>query len=158
MPIRRRETHVTGAVRFPVDDPEHENTSEGGMFVRAMVAEPGPGDPERSRKAWMECSGGTAQVLRDEVPLSQELEYTLWPGLYKDPETLKDTGTQDAFSVPCLAVITLGSTGWSGWHTEREEYWQCSENDLTEAGQAIIASLRTLYPGRTVYLSTWLDT
>lgn len=67
---------MTGAVRFPVDDPEYENTSEGGMFVRAMVAEPGPGDPERSRKAWMECSGGTAQVLRDEVPLSQELEYT----------------------------------------------------------------------------------
>ena len=160
MPIRRRETHVTGAVRFPVGNPEYRNSGEGGMFVRVMVTEPDLDDPDRISKAWMECSGGTARVERDEVRLSQEFEQALRPGLYKNPDTLKGTKAkwEDFQSKPCLAVITLGSTGWSGWHIEREKYWQCSEEDLTDAGKAIMASLRALYPGRSVHLSTWLDT
>ena len=37
MPMRRRQKHVTGYVRFPIDDPEWDFSAEGGVFDRAMV-------------------------------------------------------------------------------------------------------------------------
>ena len=163
MPMRRREKHITGAVKFPVDDPRFENTKEGGMFVRAMVTEPNPRcDYNRHNETcWMECCGGTHQVQRDETLLGGvELERKLWPRLFDangDPRGT-ESHEQDYLSVPCLAVINLGSTGWSGWVKANKKYWVCTEEDLTGAGRRILENLRDLYPGREIHLTTWLDT
>ena len=72
----------SGAVNFRVDDPRVENTKEGGMFVRVMVAEPRLGATTTSTKkpSWMECCDGTVQVHRDETLLGGvEIERKLLP-------------------------------------------------------------------------------
>ena len=116
MPIRRRRTHVTGEVKFPVDDPRWKHRDEGGMFVRVMVTEKAAradGDWNPDGK-WMECSGRYTRVRLDEsLTNGEELEKRLWPRLYDangDPR--EGRHGDDEFSVPCLAVATLGSTGW----------------------------------------------
>ncbi len=35
-------------------------------------------------------------------------------------------------SRPFLAVVVLGSTGWSGWHETEKHYWTCRLEDLTD--------------------------
>lgn len=63
-----------------------------------------------------------------------------------------------SLSIPYLAAIVMGSTGWSGWNEERGEYWNASFDDLDERGQQIVAALRSMYPGCDLRLVTWLDT
>ena len=154
MPMRRRKKHVTGCVRFPVDDPAWRFSAEGGMFVRAMV----PIDDDAPDKLWMECCGGQVTVLMDETPVFDEaLEKDLWPRMFDAKGKRREDHTpSDYLSVPCLAVVTLGSTGWAG--VNDDGYWQCTEDDLTAEGRALIETLRGMYPGHRVVLTTWLDT
>ena len=158
MPMRRRESHVTGAVKFPVDDPRYSHSHEGGMFVRAMVMETTVAEDPDLERCWMECMGGTCRVEQDAEILETATERLLWPRRFAEDGSHRVLNPEDIFSEGCLAVVTLGSTGWSGWAEDTQKYWQCHEDDLTGVGKAIVANLRELYPGRTVHLTTWLDT
>ncbi len=83
----------------------------------------------------------------------------LWPRLFDangDPR--EEHVASDYESVPCLAALAIGSTGWVGWSEEKGEYWQCTKDDLTPEGRDLIAALRALYPGHEVVVTTWLDT
>jgi hypothetical protein len=62
-------------------------------------------------------------------------------------------------SIPYLAIINMGSTGWSGFDSEKEDYWICSYKDLTDEGKSLYNTVKKLY-GKfaDVYLTTWLDT
>jgi len=57
-----------------------------------------------------------------------------------------------------LAILTIGSTGWSGWDEAAGHYWECTEDNLTEGGKELIMVLRALYKGCEIELQTWLDT
>jgi len=61
-------------------------------------------------------------------------------------------------SMPYLAVINMGSTGWSG-HSDKENYWVCRYKNLTKAGKSVYNTVQRMYSGYgKVYLTTWLDT
>lgn len=154
MPMRRREKHVTGYVRFPVDDPAWEFSREGGMFVRLMV----PVFNRHPDAAWMECCGGLVQVQLDETAVfDDELFRHLWPRMFDaNGEPREDHTPSDYLSVPCLTVVTLGSTGWAGHRNGN--YWRCGEKDLTDAGRQMVNLVRKLYPAHAPVLTTWLDT
>lgn len=64
----------------------------------------------------------------------------------------------DLLSIDYHAVVTMGSTGWSGY-SEKNGSWLCTYDDLTAEGKALYDSLKQLY-GDTcqLYLQTWLDT
>ena len=85
-----------------------------------------------------------------------ETEDHLFP-LLNDERYHNDTGLE-YLSRPCLATLTIGSTGWSGFDNEAGETWICTEDDLTVEGRELLASLRKLYEGCEVVLTTWLDT
>ena len=157
MPMRRREKHVSGWVRFPTDDPAWRFSAEGGMFVRVMVVD---GRDHKANQCWMECCGGPVTVTMDETPqMPGEIEKRLWPRMFDangDPR--EEAIASDFESVGCLAALVIGSTGWAGWSEEKGEYWQCTEDDLTPKGRKLIEALRALYPGRELILTTWLDT
>lgn len=60
-------------------------------------------------------------------------------------------------SVPYVAVILLGSTGWSGF-SQITGHWLATRESLTDEGKALYVALEALYPGHTLRLTTWLDT
>ena len=58
-----------------------------------------------------------------------------------------------------LCIITLGSTGWSGWNETTKETWKCTYEDLTEQGKMLYNLIQHLYGDKgKIYLQTWLDT
>jgi hypothetical protein len=65
---------------------------------------------------------------------------------------------EKSVSIDLLAAVTLGSTGWAGYNEDEGLYWRCRFTDLTEDGQALYNTMKTLY-GETGYLAlqTWLD-
>ena len=163
MPMRPREKHVTGFVKFPVDDPTWRFSAEGGMFVRVVV--PAKRDLEgedRLIDSWMECCGGFCAVRYDEtLQNSDETMRRLWPNLFDGDGEPRELGPDEGRaenSVPLLACVTLGSTGWAGWSEDLGRYWTCGFDDLDGDGRRIVESLRTLYPAHDVLLTTWLDT
>jgi hypothetical protein len=65
---------------------------------------------------------------------------------------------ENFISTDYLAVLTIGSTGWSGFNKNKGEYFICKYDDLTEQGKSLYDSIKKLYPQGTIYLQTWLDT
>ena len=62
-------------------------------------------------------------------------------------------------SIGYLCVMTIGSTGWSGWSDKRSKYWHCTYADLTSDGKDLYRNIKKLYgPRCRIYLQTWLDT
>ena len=61
--MRRREKHVTGEVRFPIDDPKYTFNPEGGTFVRVMGD--GAQPPGQQRPVLEDLLDG---VLRGPIP------------------------------------------------------------------------------------------
>jgi hypothetical protein len=57
-----------------------------------------------------------------------------------------------------LAVIVMGTTGWSGWNESEGRYWQCEFDDLSDDGKALYRQIEKLYPGCELHLLTFLDT
>ena len=119
------------------------------MFVRAVVAE-----RDDKKRPWMVCCGGYQSVIMDETLLHCD-ERAHFPDIEKrDLEAI-----YRFLSINYLAIVTLGSTGWSGWSDENERYFECTEEDLTSEGRALLGNLRALYGDRgEVILQTWLDT
>lgn len=147
--MNRRSTEVTGYVNFPVNDPSWEFTGEGGMFVRLVV--------EDVENTFMQCCGGHSNVvIYDESFVGTDKEER-----YHFPRLNRQFKSDDPYkytSIPYLAILTIGSTGWSGWNEEHGYYWKCAEEDLTEKGKELLEALKALYPGCRIDLQTWLDT
>lgn len=167
----RRSTQVRGFVDFPINDPDYKNSGEGGMFVRLVVAE----NDENSY--WGVCCGGTQSILYDEQLLGDDIARDLsfeesvvsfsegFPSENFHFPRLREAfneppGKLDPYlSVPYLSIITLGTTGWSGWNESSGEYFRCRYENLTAEGKALYDSIKKLYEGKgTLYLQTWLDT
>jgi hypothetical protein len=152
-PSKRRTTEVRGWVNFPIQDPTWNDTREGGMFVRLVVEEP-------DCFAEMACCGGNNWVILDET-LPRDVQREHFPR----SEEASKSEEEDArllylkyMSIPYIAVLTIGSTGWSGWGKKTEAYWRCQFEDLTEEGKELYRSLQKLYPKSRLSLLTFLDT
>lgn len=155
--MRRRDPDaIVGYVNFPVN--RIPSTGEGGLFVRLVVID--------QDYKYMPCCGGyqsfqldetflgddlladvfnkTNLSISKELNLIQKTNLKYFPGLNED-------GDNKYSSIPVLAVITIGATGWSG-------PWRCRFEDLTPEGQKLYRSLEQLYPGCSLRLLTFLDT
>lgn len=67
------------------------------------------------------------------------------------------SGVEQFISQGYLAAMVIGTTGWSGLHSDKG-YWQCTFDDLTEEGKALYKQIEKLYSGCDVHLLTFLDT
>lgn len=172
--MKRRSNAISGWVNFPVNDPAWRNTNEGGMVVKLVVC-----DDRDDETEFAQCSGAFVTDIQGEVLLADDKRAK--PELADGPESMdavmahqravraweqfhfpylgdSTRGAAEYLSRGYLAVLVLGSTGWSGWHTTRECNWTCGFDDLTDEGKALYRQLEALYPGCTLHLLTFLDT
>lgn len=172
---QRRTDAQRGWVNFPVD--RLPSSNEGGMYVQLVVA------PRRigliDEDEWMLCCSSLPGVMLSECLIHDGVHETPEvPEPAKDAplevwkeysERLSAPSAHTAFhypdyagggreirdyeSIAYLAVITLGSTGWSSGE------WRCTFADLTADGKRLHAAMQRLYGDRgEIYLMTWLDT
>jgi hypothetical protein len=176
--MNRRSNIVKGMVNFPINNKDFDNTQEGGMFIR-LVVEP--------RKDSIVCSGGLTSVLHDETylgddnreldfkALSEEEQSKLNPEQlnqylqteqeardryveYTFPNLKENNFELQYHSRPYLAVVIMGSTGWSGFSYETGEYFRCRYENLSDEGKSLYQKIKDLYPGEKLTLQTWLNT
>ena len=148
------------------------------MFVRLVVMDP--------KNTWMKCAGGANLTIYDEsyigddcrVPPANEVidHFSVFEEARKQyeefhfphinttnharhtPLLLYAYNFEEHISVTYLCAMTIGSTGWSGWHKQKKEAWRCQLSDLTKEGKQLYHTIQALYPKCTLYLQTWLDT
>jgi hypothetical protein len=147
--MNRRSTEVQGCVNFPIHRP---STNEGGMVVKLWVI------PENEAAEGVCCDAVIYDQLQEtfigtddkDTPYDQQGEK-----YFIEDDTPKTIGegivVYEVYSVPLLASVVLGSTGWSG-------EWCCSWQDLTSTGKSIVDSMKVLYPNAEYRLITILDT
>ena len=164
--MNRRSNDINGYVKFPVN--EFPNENEGGMFVRLVVI---PEDADTPV-----CCAGYCHIVLDEsflhdgssdaleveeyieigpdckFPKTYRYETRHFPAYHSPDNKNHDAGNDQYLSVPYLAVILMGSTGWSCGS------WHCTYDDLTDEGKVLYDSVQRLYPNSKLYLQTWLDT
>ena len=168
----RRSEEKTGCVNFPVNIPVYRNSREGGMFVRLVVE-------EDAQEPTLICSGGENHIMMDEYLVGTDdlqHKYPTWQDSRRETERQRlrhfprledehvtwesrERALNRYRSISYMAVLTLGSTGWSGYD-DREPggYWTCRYGDLTPEGRAMYDGLKATYPGARMTLQTWLDT
>lgn len=176
----RRTSAVSGCVRFPIDDPEWPSSQEGGIFVKLYFVEKNPFSWSRC------CAQDAVDVLGEslqgywhngklhtfpEMPeggfedledlekwtkKSHMLEDRLFPRCNEDYDRNSRSDIERFLSVPMVACLTLGTTGWSGWNGMR--HWLATPDDLTPRGKILLESLIDNYPGCDWFLATFLDT
>lgn len=178
----RRSTHKNGWVNFPVDNPDWQNTKEGGMFVKLVVC-----DNRKYNDKFGICCGVnvfdqvTEQLIADDrrpqpkdcdglEQYTSEAEFVRafeeeqrkkreWEEYHFPFINEKHPSDRSSTSRPYLASIILGSTGWSGFsYSDGVGLWHCTYSDLTSEGKDLYDSLKSLYPGCTLHLLTFLDT
>ena len=181
---RRRTDAANGFVDFPVNREGFHNTGEGGIFVRLVAVD----QAEDVYDEWVLCCGGYQEIEYDECLMGDDVherdtftkdghlisavedfhfprmreEYEPTPHEEEQNDVDEATSYWNDYykwrSINYLAIITLGSTGWSIYDDTKDEYWLCHYNDLTVQGKALYQSLQELYPTSKLYLQTWLDT
>ena len=183
---RRRTDAKNGYVDFPVNRPGFHNTGEGGIFVRLVVVDTADdiydewvlccggyqkfsydeclmGDDVHKRDSWTRDGHIKSPTEDFHFPHMRE-EYDPTPFELEDPQRTTEAvnSWNDYYkwrSRRYLAVLTIGSTGWSIYDDQADEYWLCTYSDLTTEGQALYDSLQQLYaPNGKLFLQTWLDT
>ena len=145
------------------------------MFVVLFVPDV---DGSDGLSEWCQCCGPNAHMILSECFLGSDLmpvepvDYPTKPEefeAYEDkiykPERFYFPNVQDRnlggyeryLSRHALAVVNIGSTGWSGWVEETESCWRCSFEDLTMLGKELYNNLWRLY-GVRPHILTFLDT
>lgn len=162
--MNRRKLVQHGFVNFPMH--LMPSSGEGGMFVRLVVV-------EKEFDSWRQCAGGQISFQFDESLIGDDknpqhrVDYSQlksheefkkadkksWEHVRFHFPQINEYGEQYQYnSIGYLAVINLGSTGWSNAD------WLCKFEDLTDDGKILYRSIEKLYDGCDLYLQTWLDT
>ena len=175
--IERLTRSCSGFVSFPTFSARIESTNEGGTFVKLVVVDD---HDQRDVLHFAKCSGvavhdllietlvaddqcsrprGSAQFTSVEKLKEEQAEDIAWqqrhfPGT-GDPMR---TGYESLLSRDYLAVIVMGSTGWTGIDRQTKEPWWCIFDDLTEDGKALCKQIASLYPNASLHLLTFVDT
>lgn len=93
-----------------------------------------------------------------ESVVAEQQAFARWEERHFPRVNDKVDGVEREMSRPYLAVLVIGTTGWSGWSEAKGQYWACTFNDLNEEGQALYNQVQKLYPGCDLHLLTFLDT
>lgn len=159
--MNRRSTQMRGWVNFPIFNPDYENSNEGGMFVRLMVF-----DNPKEKKQFPLCTGNyifeefqEVLVGDDKHPMPKDEDFII-NGVF-DVDTHHEAMEEwrDWYKQQnCLASILIGTTGWSGWHTKKKEYFTCDCSYLTVEALRFYPIFYQLYPNCEIHLLTFLDT
>jgi hypothetical protein len=143
-------------VKLVVVDSRDYDTRFGeccGCYVYDFLTESFIGDDRRPKPVF------TGEFESVEAMDAEQAAHLAWERYhfpnYADSEATP--GTQE-LSREYLATMVLGSTGWSGWHTAEQRYWECTVDALTPEGLALYRALEVLYPGCELHLLTFLDT
>ena len=163
--MNRRSLDIEGWVNFPVHLP---SSGEGGMLVKLWVIDRRPFEDAYGVCTGVhvidQCSESFMGTDTEDWPENFPEERDDWtPEAYsaemdrlqaKRDEWLERffTGEYHEQSIPLLASIVMGSTGWSNGE------FRCKYEDLTPEGQALYASMKALYPKAELVLLTFLDT
>ena len=141
--MNRRSNEVMGYVNFPVDSDDWKNTMEGGMTVKIIV-------PVPLEDKFSQCCKSEATEFEPDVLVGSDvgLERKDYYNSYFLPRFIN--------LKPCYAIVTIGSTGWSGYN-DSKGYWKCTYKDLLPDGKALYDSLQKLYNVRP-HILTYLDT
>lgn len=174
--MNRHSNDISGFVNFPIDNPAFSNNLQGGMFVKLVVVDDFDTRDERS---FAKCCGVSVADLKSEClvgddrhayPESKnfvnegdlarcEIEERQWEARhFPNLHDTDDLGLERYMSRPYLAVVVMGSTGWSGWDVAKDENWICTYDDLSSEGQSLYSQVKALFPHATLHLLTFLDT
>lgn len=174
--MHRRSEEIRGCVNFPVKAPSWQNSVEGGMVVKLVVAD----NRDFDEQFGVCCGAQVRDVLTeiligdDKGPPPKSPEHFDTPADVIGHEEAriawearhfphlasgeKDMDALRFLSRDYLAAVVLGVTGWSGWNDAEGEYWTCKFEDLTKEGQALYRQMESLYQGCELHLLTYLDT
>ena len=187
--MNRRSNEQRGYVNFPTKNSRYKSSGEGGMFVYLVVVE--EWEEAGSDDGWAVCCTNDVVIPLsdcvvgdDQIPNPPEPDWAAMGGAEETNRALREhenlrpqghhypgvqseeEGRQKYDSIPYLAAICLGTTGWSGWDEEAGEYWKCTFDDLTRDGQMLHHLVQKLYQGvgpkqkcrAKLHLVTFLDT
>ena len=185
MSYGRRTKQVKGYVDFPVNSKEYISSGEGGMFVQLIVLPSSHSDHVCCGGASTSIVM-TESFIGDDLSRSPAREYYYFPNSECEHQkrfylewhqsdvdkskplpllpaacncyTLDKFSEKNLLSIPLLAAIDLGSTGWSGFSGRKKQYWRAKYGDLTLLGKELYQNLKRLYPRSQLRLLTWLDT
>jgi len=148
--MRRRDPQAnTGCINWPTNT--CQNTGEGGMWAYAIVA-----PTEDWEDNFVHCYGPTTTINLPMPDVVTNDSGEIYENLPEPDDTYPHAWCH--VGKPVLAAICLGTSGGS-WHDERTgDYWACTQDDLTDAGRALIDGLSALYGNVTVHITTYLDT
>jgi hypothetical protein len=98
------------------------------------------------------CGGENIRIIRDEWLVGDD------PKHFPNLKPKANIEAEDYLSIPYLAAVLIGSTGWSGFNESKGEYFKAAYSDLSATGVALWDMLQDLYPTCKLELLTWLDT
>lgn len=139
MGMNRRSNEVEGVVNFPMEF--METTNEGGMYVQLWVI-----DEQSTDEAYGVCTGTNFSSTVSECFMGSDIS-SVEERFFTDHEE-----RYNEHSVPLLANILLGSTGWSSGD------FIATFADLTAEGKQLYTQMQKIYPNATFALMTFLDT
>ena len=170
--MHRRVNIQSGHVHFPM---HLESSREGGMFVRLWVIDTADGVGECcSTHIFHEIHEsfiGSDITKQKQVKAAKKIQ-EIWDqhldtnekllAVVDEERRLLAESTQEILfrndqdstktSLPLVADILMGSTGWSN------SEFICEYKDLTELGKAMYNTISAMYPQCKVALVTFLDT
>lgn len=157
---------------IPEDDLNWVNIRDGSLTVKLLVF-PEPGVPASIwgiRETLKNCPVGDDQSPYPEAPYIDEalpLEEVArrinkdqrrreaW--IHKHYHLTSENGKDLLVSPPHLAVILLGGTTWTGYCRERDVYWSCAFENLSEKGKLLYRATQDAFSGAKLHLRTFLD-
>jgi hypothetical protein len=152
--MNRRSNKVSGFVNFPINSKDYKNTNEGGMTVELRVL-------LTDKDNWSQCCGvGNIYSIMGESFLNKINKH--YPNYENRNLNQKDEylgSIKPYLSIGYFSVITLGSTGWSGWSNKKKNYFKCKHEDLNKDGKDLFNLIKKLYgKSAELELCTILDT
>ena len=169
--MNRRSNDCNGWVNFPVNDPAWPSSREGGMFVKLVVCDNREFDDKFGICAGVNVYDQLCESLvgDDQRPQPVLDNFEDFDNFAKQRNEWEEyhyphinhheiTSTAQYTSRGYLCAIVLGSSGWSGYSSEKQQLWHCTYEDLTEQGKALYDQIKQLYPGCDLHLLTFLDT
>lgn len=149
----RRLPYQSGYVYFPVNSRKYRDTKEGGLFVKLFVV---PNEDEYGIPVccWTGCYDVVCEAYVGS-DTGKRATYFFPKYNSQDEEDIIKKHT----SIPLVASIFLGATGWSGWDSKNKRYFRAKYDDLDDVGKKLYDHLKRMY-GKwcSLHIVTFLDT
>jgi hypothetical protein len=159
-------------ITFPDPVFPFEDSGEGGLYVMAVIPEP-EGWKNRCHvdvsvslhlsepDVCLNSEQRDLWAFAEDARASHQKQQRASDMLRKQDKDLAahiwQLASWDAFSLPLLAAVQLGSTQHSLWNSAEGQYWTAQQSDLTPGGRFLLGGLWGAF-GIEPVLLTFLDT